>query len=71
MVGKSAHTNIKQTVSGQTLYFTASTLLYLPLQHLIFDDFAIAIFSFLQRRALSSSSCITDLRQACEYRFTE
>jgi hypothetical protein len=53
VVGKYVHTNIKQAASGQTVYFAASTL-----QHLLFDDFAIVIFSFLQRRASSSSGCI-------------
>jgi quinol-cytochrome oxidoreductase complex cytochrome b subunit len=46
MVRKSVHTNIKQTASGQTFYFTASTLQHLLLQHLLFSDFTIAIFLF-------------------------
>jgi hypothetical protein len=51
MVGKSVHTNIKQTASEQTLYFTSSILHHLLLQHLLFGDFAIAIFLF------STTSC--------------
>jgi hypothetical protein len=54
MIGKRVHTNIKQTTSGQTLYFTASTL-----QHLHFGDFAIVIFLFFYNAVLQSSSgCI-------------
>jgi hypothetical protein len=38
--------------------FTASTLQHLPLQHLLFGDFTIAIFSFLQHCVSSSLGCI-------------
>jgi hypothetical protein len=58
MVEKIVDTNIKQTVFGQALYFTASSLQHLPLQHLLFGDFAIVFSLFLQRHALSSSGCI-------------
>jgi hypothetical protein len=46
VVGKRVHTIIKQTTSGQTLYFTASTLQHLLLHHLLFGDFTIVIFLF-------------------------
>jgi hypothetical protein len=50
VVGKSVHTNIKQTASGQTLY---------NLQHLLCGDFAIVFFLFfnivLQVRWLNQS----------------
>jgi hypothetical protein len=43
---------------GKPFTFTASTLQHLPLQHLLFGNFAIAFFPFLQRRASGSSGCI-------------
>jgi hypothetical protein len=39
MVEKFVHINIKQTASGQALY---------NLQHVLFDDFAIVFYPFLQ-----------------------
>jgi hypothetical protein len=72
VVGKAVHANIKQTTSGQTFCFSTSTLQHLPLHHLLFGDFAIAIFSF------STTLCFefVGLHQLisgklCECRFTE
>jgi hypothetical protein len=57
---------------GKPFTFTASTLQHVPLQHLLFGDFAIVIFSF------SIMPCFefVGLHQLisgklCEYRFTE
>jgi hypothetical protein len=62
VVGKSVHTNIKQTAPGKP--FT--------LQHLLFGDFAIVFFLFFYNVVLRvRRAASTDLRQACEYRFTE
>jgi hypothetical protein len=59
---KSVHTNIKQTASGQTLsiysiYFSVTS----PLRFSLFYN------NVLQVHWAAS----IDLRQACEYRFTE
>jgi hypothetical protein len=62
MVGKYVHTNTKQTASGQILY---------NLQHLLFGDFAIAFFLFLNTVLQVRRAASMNLRQACEYRFTE
>jgi hypothetical protein len=48
------------------LQFTASTL-----QHLLFGDFAIAFFLFSNVVLQVRQAALIDLRQACEYHFTE
>jgi hypothetical protein len=68
VVGKeSVHTNIKQTASGQTLY---------NLQHLLYNIYFSATsplrFSLFYNNVLQVHwAASIDLRQACEYRFTE
>jgi hypothetical protein len=72
MVRKSVNTNIKQTASRQTLYFTTSTLHHILLQYLLFGDFTIAIFLFFYNIVLRVRwAASIDPWQACEYRFTE
>jgi hypothetical protein len=62
MVGKSVHTNFKQTASRQTLY---------DLQHLLFGAFTIVFFVFFNVVLQVRRDASIDLQQAFEYRFTE
>jgi hypothetical protein len=62
MVGKSVHTNIEQTTSGQTIY---------NLQHLLYSISAIAIFLFFNIVLEVHRAALIDLWQAFEYHFTE
>jgi hypothetical protein len=66
MVGKSIHTNIKQTASRQTLY---------NLQHLLYNIYLSTIspcvFIFFNAVLQVRRDASIDLRQACEYPFIE
>jgi hypothetical protein len=57
---------------GKPFTFTASTLQHLPLQHLLFSDFAIAFFLFSTMpyfKFVGLHQLISG--KLCEYRFTE